>query len=284
MAVPASLGWTLTPRALARARAPVRARPDACAWRAVRAESDVKFEADARPTRREALGLAAAAVASAAASLSTPALASAADEAGEMCAAEPGASCAASTGGASAAGRISLSTGRGRLSVGVYPDFAYNAEGFGGEGTYRVAPDGRTADFAFPADALSIPPMSWRTASILGLPLPPFLEIRITPREATGTYDLTTGEFKMAFDAKFQLFLAGSAAFVPISVVTNLTTGESAGLFKRAAGAAIDETGAGRLVGVAVVPRTGDGFMDGFLGLPTDTLAELPVRLSFAPA
>lgn len=77
-----------------------------------------------------------------------------------------------------------LRTRPSRLSISIYPPFAYDATG--GRGTGRVTPD---APVGAPAgalgvafDGIDIPPLDWRTARFLGLPLPPGLRIDIAPK------------------------------------------------------------------------------------------------------
>ncbi|GFH27410.1 uncharacterized protein HaLaN_25727 [Haematococcus lacustris] len=85
--------------------------------------------------------------------------------------------------------------------------------------------------------AVIIPDLSWRTASLFKVPIPPPLNIAITPLKLEGTVDLATGQMELQFDANF-VFSAG-----PL------------------------------LVGTATVDKTGDLFLDNFLLLPTDALA-----------
>ena len=65
-------------------------------------------------------------------------------------------------------------------------------------------------------------------------------------------------------------------------VSTKLTTGESSGPIRSGVGERLNAQGKAKLVGVARVPKTGDGFLDGFLMLPTDALAVLSAELKFS--
>mmetsp|Transcript_5927 Transcript_5927/g.9095 ORF Transcript_5927/g.9095 Transcript_5927/m.9095 type:complete len:282 (-) Transcript_5927:107-952(-) len=179
-------------------------------------------------------------------------------------------------------GSVQLSIlGSGFLSVGRYPSFSYDASGSGGVGQFNVTSDGKRAEIFFPGSSLKIPALSFSNTRFLGIPLPPFLKIVITPKDSRGFIDFDTGLANMDFDAIFQLFVADTIPFVPISVVTKLTTDTSSGIFQTSTGERLSSSGVGRLAGVAPVPKTGDGVMDTFLGLPTDTVASLPVSFSF---
>jgi hypothetical protein len=94
-------------------------------------------------------------------------------------------------------------------------------------------------------------------------------------------YRPCAGEVELEFTAQFE-FTAGSLySAPPLVVATTLTTEASDGVLRHGHGERLKADGTARLVGVARVPRTGDGFLDGFLMLPTDALAVLSAEMKF---
>lgn len=68
-----------------------------------------------------------------------------------------------------------------RLNIGRYPAFAYDAASGRSDGTV-TAVDGARASVTFDVATLTIPDLNWRSARILGVPLPPPLNIAILPQ------------------------------------------------------------------------------------------------------
>lgn len=166
------------------------------------------------------------------------------------------------------------------LAVSVYPTFGYHAAGGGGTGQAVLGDDG-LLHVDWDPSALDIPSIDTAHASILGVPLPPPLRIRILPQRLSGTVDPATGEANLDFLARFD-FSVGSLYRAPSLIVgTTLTTEQSDGVLRHGSGQRLSADGVARLVGVARVPPTGDAFLDGFLMLPTDALAVLSVELKF---
>lgn len=167
-----------------------------------------------------------------------------------------------------------------QLGVSIYPGFDYDASGGGGAGTAVLRDDG-LLHVSFDAAALSVPALELATTRVLGLPLPPPLRIEIVPRRLEGTVDPATGAVNLDFDAQF-LFSAGPVYTAPpLAVLTRLTSGSSSGVLRSGTGTPLSATGHARLAGVARVPVTGDGLLDGFLQLPSDALAVLSAELTF---
>jgi len=191
------------------------------------------------------------------------------------------------------------------LAVSIYPFFRYKASGGGGDATVvAVADSGDDADsgadaphllrLSFDPASLRIPALDSRTALLFGLvPIPPYLSIAIRPLALAGTLDARTGEAALTFDAEF-LFTAGPLYRAPaLRVRTVLTTGASSGMRLSGTGRRWGGAQGGsspssssssspspsprsiRLAGVALVPKTGDAFLDAFLMLPNDALAVL---------
>ena len=169
-----------------------------------------------------------------------------------------------------------------QLAVSVYPTFGYNAAGGGGTGT--VTKDTSTPGLLhveFDADSLNIPPISYATSTVLGIPIPPPLKIAIKPKKLQGTIDTTTGRVELDFLAGFEFTAGPLYTAPPLVVETVLTTEESRGVLRSGRGERMSADGRARLVGVARVPVTGDGLLDTFLMLPTDALAVLSAELKF---
>lgn len=159
------------------------------------------------------------------------------------------------------------------LAIGRYPRFRYDARG--GSGRATCSPVDDTLEIAFAPAELSIPPLNWRTTRVLGLPLPPGLQITIEPLTLAGQLVPASGAVTLRFEARFHCSWGGLYQPPPLLVSTDLTTGSVAGQRHRAEGTPLDASGQGCLVGVARVPPSGDRWLDGFLGLPDDALAVL---------
>ena len=167
------------------------------------------------------------------------------------------------------------------LAVSMYPTFAYNAAGGGGEGRV-VAVDGDVLAVEFDAASLQIPAIDYRSTKVVGVPIPPPLRIEIIPKELKGTINIKTGEANLDFDAAFQFDVGSLYHAAPLSVVTRLSSEGSEGRMLRGPGTRLDEQGKLKLAGVARVPKTGDGFLDSFLLLPSEALAVLSAEIQFS--
>jgi hypothetical protein len=126
---------------------------------------------------------------------------------------------------------------------------------------------------------LTIPALNGRTGRILGLPLPPGIAIAIRPQQLAGRWQPATGRVELAFEARFQLLLGGRSVAPDLDVKTRLGTGEASWQRGPVAGQPLDAEGRGVLVGVALVPLTGEAWLDRFLGLPGEALAVLCCQL-----
>ncbi len=164
--------------------------------------------------------------------------------------------------------------GGGRLTIARFPTFSYDGAGSGGLGRV-TARAGGVASLRFPGDELAIPPLT-----IVG----DLIRIDIETEDLAGSVDFCSGETHFAFDATFRPVLFDRPYPTAISVVTDLTSEVAEGAFATYRGERIDGDGVGLLVGVARVPMTDDPFVNALLSLPTDAVAELPVRLEAVPA
>jgi hypothetical protein len=168
------------------------------------------------------------------------------------------------------------------LVISHYPGFRYNATGGGALGHVEALVDGRQA-LIFPADQVQIPPLSSRTGRFLGLPLPPGLQINIEPERLDGHLDPSNGHIELHFLARFrlQLQLAGRRLYSapPLLVDTRLSTAAVSSHRHQINGRPLSMDSRGRLVGVAMVPTSGEPWLDRFLGLPDEALAVLDFEL-----
>ena len=68
------------------------------------------------------------------------------------------------------------------LAVSIYPRLGYDASA--GGGVAESSPDASASNrlnIEFDPAAVNIPDVTWRTATFLGLPLPPIFRIRVQP-------------------------------------------------------------------------------------------------------
>nr|ACN40700.1 unknown [Picea sitchensis] len=175
--------------------------------------------------------------------------------------------------------RVKLETLDGcKLGIGKFPDFEYNAGGGGGDGIGVNMRGGRIA-LNFDVESLNIPALTYETTKFLGLPLPPFLTITIVPLMFQGFIEQHTGQVELKFRADFYLSMASLYKPPPLLVETFLTTEKAEGEMRNGRGQRIDSKGRCRLVGVATVVRINDFFINAFLNLPTECLADMSARI-----
>lgn len=169
-----------------------------------------------------------------------------------------------------------------RLVIGGYPSFSYNANGGGGHGHLMPPdPDGNQR-LCFEAEQLSIPSLCGKTTRILGLPLPPGLQIKIVPLSLEGVLNWRTAEVRLNFDAQFRFSVGQWIQAPDLKVTTLLSTGNLQSQRHRVEGVPLSTNGRACLVGVATVQPTGTSWFDKFLGLPDEALAVLECRFTDA--
>lgn len=139
---------------------------------------------------------------------------------------------------------------------------------------------GENLKVSFDTSGLVIPDLSYRTTSIIGVPMPPPLNIAISPQKLEGDINLATGQIDLMFESNFCFTVGGLYQAPPLVVRTVLTTESSSGEMRQATGKRL-QSGHARLVGVARVPRVEELFTDTFLMLPTDALAILSAEFEF---
>ncbi|KAK9824655.1 hypothetical protein WJX72_012103 [[Myrmecia] bisecta] len=180
-------------------------------------------------------------------------------------------------------GQVRLATGAAcTLAVSIWPQFTYNALGGGGNATVTAGREPGRQYLEFDVASVEIPDLSFATAKVLGLPLPPPLRIAIQPLSLQGWIDRTSGAAELEFHAKFCFTASSLYKAAPLLVATRLTTSKVQGARLQGEGVPFQgECCRGRLVGISELQPTGDRLLDSFLMLPSQCIAELDAQLSF---
>ncbi len=166
------------------------------------------------------------------------------------------------------------------LAIGSYPLFHYNATGGGGKASIvNNAKD--KINILFDKKEFFIPSLNWKTTKVLGIPIPPGLEIKMKLDKLEGSADLKTGAINLNFEARF-LFTIFTFKFPNLVVITTLSTNSIKSNLHSAKGLPLNENNESRLVGIAVIPPSGNKALDLFLGLPNEALAVLSCKINFS--
>tara|TARA_B100000945_G_scaffold98409_1_gene77081 strand:+ start:418 stop:957 length:540 start_codon:yes stop_codon:yes gene_type:complete len=166
-----------------------------------------------------------------------------------------------------------------RLRIGSYPPFIYNAYGGGGNASLLSCEKDNLLHISFSSKTFSIPPLTSKTTKFLSLPLPPGLKIEMSMDQLEGTIDKTSGEVLLKFESKFLFRIGAMLKFPNLIVKTSLTTGKIKGKLHEGEGHVLQNNGMTKLVGISIIPRTGNKILDTFLDLPNEALAELKCEI-----
>jgi len=166
-----------------------------------------------------------------------------------------------------------------RLKIGSYPPFSYNACGGGGIGTLQPGSGDNLVYVNFSSQRFSIPPLVSRTTKFLYLPLPPGLKIEIFMDKLEGTIEKDSGNILFKFESKFTFSIGNIIKFPYLLVKTSLSTGQVQGKLHKGKGIPLQKDGKTKLVGISIIPKTGSKFLDTFLSLPNEALAELKCEI-----
>ena len=166
-----------------------------------------------------------------------------------------------------------------RLTIGSYPPFYYNAYGGGGKGTLLSRQRNNILYLRFSSKTFSIPPLTSKTTKFLSLPLPPGLKIKMSMDKLEGTINNNSGEVLFEFESKFTFSIGAIITFPDLLVKTSLQTGEVKGKLHEGKGLVLQKNGKAKLVGIAIIPPTGNKILDTFLDLPNEALAELQCEI-----
>ncbi len=166
-----------------------------------------------------------------------------------------------------------------RLKIGSFPSFSYNAYGGGGKGKIIPSKKKNILYLQFSSKEFSIPPLSSKNTKFLSIPLPPGLKIEMSMDKLDGTIDKNSGEILLKFESKFVLNVGTIMKFPPLLVKTTLQTGRVKGQLHESQGMILQKNGQTKLVGTSIIPTTGNNFLDTFLALPNEALAELQCEI-----
>ena len=165
-----------------------------------------------------------------------------------------------------------------RLTIGSYPPFSYNASGGGGQGTL-ISNQNNIFYLSFSSKTFYIPPLTYKNTNFLSIPLPPGLKIDMQMDKMEGTVDKSSGEVLFQLEAKFIFSILTKIKFPYLLINTTLITGEIKGNSHAAKGLILQKNGNMKLVGISIIPPTGNKILDTFLGLPSEALAELECEI-----
>ena len=166
-----------------------------------------------------------------------------------------------------------------QLKIGSYPPFTYNAGGGGGKGTLIPHQENNILYLKFSSKTFSIPPLTSKNTKFLSLPLPPGLRIEMSMDKLEGTIDKHSGEILFKFESRFVFSIGAVIKFPDLLVTSLLETGQVKGQLHQGNGLALQKNGRAKLVGVSIIPPTGNKILDTFLSLPNEALAELQCEI-----
>tara|TARA_B100000965_G_scaffold385593_1_gene386963 strand:+ start:5196 stop:5726 length:531 start_codon:yes stop_codon:yes gene_type:complete len=166
-----------------------------------------------------------------------------------------------------------------RLRIGSYPSFSYNACGGGGEGTLLPSQKKNVLCLSFSSKTFFIPPLTSKNTKFLFLPLPPGFKIEMSMDKLEGTINKNSGDVLLSFESKFIFSIGAIFTFPGLLVKTSLKTGKVKSKSHEAEGRVLQKNGKIKLVGIAVIPPTGNKILDTFLNLPNEALAELKCEI-----
>ncbi len=162
-----------------------------------------------------------------------------------------------------------------RLKIGKYPLFTYNAYGGGGPAELIPNQKNNLLHIRFSTSSFSIPPLTSKTTRFLCFPFPPGFKIEMSMDQLEGTIDKNSGEVLLELESKFLFSIGAWLKFPNLIVKTLLTTGKVKSKLHEEEGLLLQKNGRTKLVGIAIIPKTGNKILDTFLCLPNEALAEL---------
>ena len=165
-----------------------------------------------------------------------------------------------------------------RLTIGSYPTFSYNASDGGGQGTL-IASQNNIFYLSFSSKTFYIPPLTYKNTKFLSIPLPPGLKIKMHMDKLEGTVDKSSGEVLFQLEAKFIFSILTIIKFPYLLVNTTLSTEKIKGNSHAAKGFILQKNGKMKLVGISIIPPTGNKVLDTFLNLPNEAIAELKCEI-----
>tara|TARA_B100001029_G_C14606758_1_gene206837 strand:- start:112 stop:420 length:309 start_codon:yes stop_codon:yes gene_type:complete len=94
-----------------------------------------------------------------------------------------------------------------------------------------------------------------------------------------GSINKNCGEVSFTFESKFVFTIMGMIRFPDLLVKSTLKTGKVKGKLHEAEGLALQKNGKTKLVGISIIPPSGNKILDSFLCLPNEALAELQCEI-----
>jgi len=94
-----------------------------------------------------------------------------------------------------------------------------------------------------------------------------------------GTIDKNSGEILLQFKSKFILRIGGMLKFTELIIQTLLKTGKVKSKLHKAKSINLKQNGLTKLLGISLVPKTGNKILDTFLGLPNEARAKLNCKI-----
>ena len=162
-----------------------------------------------------------------------------------------------------------------KLVIGTYPPFSYDARNGGGEATLDKTDKANIQSVIFKPNNFSIPPLTWENTKFLNVPLPPGLKIEMLMDKLEGTIDKNTGEIILFFESRFKFSICSIFFFPDLLVKSLLQSGKVKSNLYEENGFGLRKDGKAKLVGIALIPITGNKVLDKFLDLPNEALAVL---------
>ena len=134
-------------------------------------------------------------------------------------------------------------------------------------------------NISFSNSSFSIPPLTSKTTKFLSIPLPPGIKIEMNMDRLQGKINDLSGEIILDFESRFVLSICSLYSFPNLLIKTSLTTGTVKGKLHEEKGFISKRNGKLRLVGISIVPITGNKILDNFLNLPNEALAVLQCKI-----
>ena len=166
------------------------------------------------------------------------------------------------------------------LRISNYPYFNYNGSGGGGIAEVKTEQNKDIKYLKFDKNTFNIPPLTWKTTKFLGFPMLPGLKISMLLHKLEGTFDEKSGKLLLEFESKFILSILNVLKFPELDVKTCLTTDKKKTLLNDVEGKCVGVRGEVTLVGIAIIPPSGNKLLDYFLQLPNEALAILKCKIT----
>ena len=159
-----------------------------------------------------------------------------------------------------------------KLKIGSYPTFSYNASRGGGFTNKISYKSNSIMSFIFDVENFSIPAINSFSTKLLGLPLPPGIQINIHPELVAGELDESLDILSLDFKASFKFSVLNLITAPDLYIDTNLISQVH------------DKNNSDNqyiLSGTSIVNPTGNLIYDKLLGLPTTAFACLKCRIEY---